>query len=97
MTKHLLSLGFGLFCGLFFPSLNGPYNFAKDLRDGIGKPFSCPTCASYWGIILAEIFQSLFPKSKLNVLLSGIAMSGFALTILHVIGYNIIYQGMEDT
>lgn len=92
-TMFMALVGIGMLSGFVFPCLNGPFNSFKTLRERIGKPFSCPTCSFLWGIIIPSLFVSYVPI--VFYLIFG--SMGWGLTVMHIIGYNPMYQGMEDS
>lgn len=92
----LVALGIGLFSGFVFPCYNGPFNILKNLRDKIGKPFTCPTCSLFWGCVFAAFLSPLTVNAIFAALYLSVGLSGWGLLLLHVACYNIIYQGMED-
>lgn len=93
MTTIIFSLiGVGLFCGLVFPCLDGPANILKYLRLFIGKPFSCPVCSALWGILITAAASPVIPE----VCYVSVGAVGWCLLIMHISGFLVFYEGMEN-
>lgn len=94
-TNIYIYIGVGILFGYLLPSVNGPYDILKKVRDHYGKPFSCPVCSAFWSVIAASLLTVIYTPLITHFLVA-LSSAGFVLLIQNITKYNILFPGMDD-